>query len=163
MRLVGTVQDITEYKRLEEQLRQSQRMEAVGRLAGGVAHDFNNLLTIISGYSELLLGQTEDDTPERRDLLEISKAAKRAAALTRQLLAFSRRQILQLKVINLNTVIADLDKMLRRLIGEDVELRLVARSEPGNDARRSDADRAGDHEPGRQRARCHAAGRAVAD
>ena len=124
VRLVGTVQDITEYKRLEEQLRQSQRMEAVGRLAGGVAHDFNNLLTIISGYSELLLGQTEDDTPERRDLLEISKAAKRAGALTRQLLAFSRRQILQLKVINLNTVIADLDKMLRRLIGEDVELRL---------------------------------------
>ena len=125
MRLVGTVQDITEYKRLEEQLRQSQRMEAVGRLAGGVAHDFNNLLTIISGYSELLLGQTENDSPERKDLLEISKAAKRAGSLTRQLLAFSRRQILQLKVINLNTVIADLDKMLRRLIGEDVELRLA--------------------------------------
>ncbi len=137
VRMVGTVQDITEYKRLEEQLRQSQRMEAVGRLAGGVAHDFNNLLTIISGYSELLLGQTGEDTPERKDLLEISKAAKRAAALTRQLLAFSRRQILQLRVINLNTVIADLDQMLRRLIGEDVELRLsldpnlgMARADP---------------------------------
>lgn len=122
VRLVGTVQDITEYKRLEDQLRQAQRMEAVGRLAGGVAHDFNNLLTIIGGYGELLAGQLEPDSPQLKDLDEIIHAGERAAALTRQLLAFSRRQILQLKVMSLNTVVADLDKMLRRLIGEDVEL-----------------------------------------
>jgi len=124
-RLIGTVQDITEYKRLEEQLRQSQRMEAVGRLAGGVAHDFNNLLTIIGGYSELLAAQLDEHAPARRDLEEIVRAGERAASLTRQLLAFSRRQILQLRVLNLNAVVADLDKMLRRLIGEDVELRTV--------------------------------------
>jgi PAS domain S-box-containing protein len=123
--LLGTVQDITEFKRLEEQLRQSQRMEAVGRLAGGVAHDFNNLLTIISGYGELLAAQIDAGSPARRDLDEIIHAGRRAASLTRQLLAFSRRQILQLKVLSLNTIVADLDKMLRRLIGEDVELRTV--------------------------------------
>lgn len=122
VRLLGTVQDVTEYKRLEEQLRQSQRMEAVGRLAGGVAHDFNNLLTIISGYSELTLAQLPPDHVMRRDLAEVSRAAERAAALTRQLLAFSRKQILQLKILNLNAVMIDLDKMLRRLIGEDIEL-----------------------------------------
>jgi PAS domain S-box-containing protein len=122
VRLVGTVQDVTEYKRLEEQLRQAQRMEAVGRLAGGVAHDFNNLLTIIAGYSELLAAQLPAESAERKDLNEIMHAAERATALTRQLLAFSRRQILQMKVIGLNTVVADVDKMLRRLIGEDVEL-----------------------------------------
>ena len=125
VRLAGTVQDITEYKRLEDQLRQSQRMEAVGRLAGGVAHDFNNLLTIISGYSELLAAQLDPDSPMRKDVEEIIHAGERAASLTRQLLAFSRRQILQLRVFGLNAVVADLDKMLRRLIGEDVDLLTV--------------------------------------
>ncbi len=122
LRLVGTVQDITEYKQMEEQLRHSHRMEAIGRLAGGVAHDFNNLLTIIGGYSELLAMKLPPDSDERRDLDEIVAAAGRAVWLTRQLLAFSRRQILQLKIIDLNAVVRNLDNMLRRLIGEDVQL-----------------------------------------
>ena len=122
-RIMAVVADVTERKRLEEQLRQSQRIEAVGRLAGGVAHDFNNLLTIISGYSDILLASAEVDGPQRRNVEEIRNAAARAAALTSQLLAFSRRQVLQPKVIGLNEVVSDLNKMLRRLIREDIELR----------------------------------------
>jgi PAS domain S-box-containing protein len=125
----GYLLDITEQKlgeeersRLEEQLQQSAKMEAVGRLAGGIAHDFNNLLTAIQGYSELALGRLETDDPQRRDIEEIRRAAERAASLTRQLLAFGRRQMLQPKVIDLNAVVADMESMLRRLIGEDVEL-----------------------------------------
>jgi PAS domain S-box-containing protein len=113
--------DVTERRRLEEQILQSQKMEAVGRLAGGIAHDFNNLLTVITGYGDLLLkGQLDEQA--RRKAEEVRKAAERAAGLTRQLLAFSRKQILQPKVISLNDVVSDVDKMLRRLIGEDVEL-----------------------------------------
>ena len=119
--------DITERKKLEEQLRQSQRMESVGRLAGGIAHDFNNLLTVVTGYSELLLGQLAGDSPLRKDLEEIKRAGERAASLTQQLLAFSRRQVLQPKVLVLNEVVSRMEKMLRRLIGENVELR----SNPG--------------------------------
>jgi PAS domain S-box-containing protein len=114
--------DVTERKRTEEQLLQSQKMEAVGRLAGGVAHDFNNLLTAIIGYSELLLGRLGDDDPIRQDVEEIKKAGDRAALLTRQLLAFSRKQVLQPKVMDLNSVVIEIDKMLRRVIGEDITL-----------------------------------------
>ena len=122
VRAMGTVRDLTEYRRLEEQLRQSQKMEAIGRLAGGVAHDFNNLLTIINGYSQLALERLEDGHAVRRDVIEIHEAGERAAALTRQLLAFSRRQLLQPQVLDLNAIIHRVEKMLRRLIGEDVQL-----------------------------------------
>jgi PAS domain S-box-containing protein len=119
--VVSHVIDVTSEKEAEAQLRQAQKMEAVGRLAGGIAHDFNNLLTAISGYSEFLIaGQTDDRL--RRHAEEIKKAAGRAAALTGQLLAFSRRQVLQPRVLDLNAVVSDMDMMLRRLIGEDVEL-----------------------------------------
>jgi PAS domain S-box-containing protein len=107
---------------LEEQLRQSQKMEAIGRLAGGVAHDFNNLLTVIKGYSQLTLSEIKDGNPLRGDIEEIKNAADRAADLTRQLLAFSRRQIMEMKTLDLNTILQNLEKMLRRLIGEDIEL-----------------------------------------
>ena len=114
--------DVTEHKRLEQQLLQSQRMEAVGRLAGGIAHDFNNFLTVIIGHSQLLIDRLASNDPMRTDIQEVEKCAQHAADLTRQLLAFSRKQILQPKVLDLNAIVANLEKMLRRLIGEDVEL-----------------------------------------
>ncbi len=118
----GTARDVTEHKRLEEQLRQAQKMEAVGRLAGGVAHDFNNLLTVILGYSSLLCARTQPDDPLHEPSRMIRSTAERAANLTRQLLAFSRKQILMPVVLDLNTVISELEPMLQRLIGEDVRL-----------------------------------------
>lgn len=123
--VLGVATDITRRKQLEDQLRQSQKMEAVGRLAGGVAHDFNNLLTAILGHADLLLDETSGDDRRGADLAEIKHAAERAAGLTRQLLAFSRKQILQPKVLDLNTVVASVGTLLRRLIGEDVELRIA--------------------------------------
>jgi nitrogen-specific signal transduction histidine kinase len=128
--MLGTGIDISERKRaekemaeLQEQLRQSQRMEAIGQLAGGVAHDFNNLLTIIKGNSQLsLMGLKGEDSSLRRNIEEIMKATDRASGLIRQLLAFSRRQAMEMKVIDLNMLITDLGKMLRRVIGEDIEL-----------------------------------------
>ncbi len=109
-------------RQTEQKLQQSQKMEAIGRMAGGVAHDFNNLLTAIIGYSDLLLDELEDENPARTNAEEILKASERAAGLTNQLLAFSRRQVLQPRVLDLNHLVADMDRMLRRLIGEDVEL-----------------------------------------
>ncbi len=131
-RLVGTVQDITEYKNLEEQFRQSQKLESIGRLAGGVAHDFNNLLTVINGYGDMLLPYHQPGTPTFDGLNEIRKAGGRAAELTRQLLAFGRKQVLRPQVVNLNTAILDSEKMLRRLLGDDIELSVNLAKELGN-------------------------------
>jgi two-component system cell cycle sensor histidine kinase/response regulator CckA len=128
---VAFVVDISERKKLEEQFRAAQKMEAVGRLAGGIAHDFNNLLGVIIGYSELLLDRVPTDDPQNIQLQEIKKAGSRAASLTRQLLAFSRKQIFQPKVLDLNAVVADVNKMLHRLIGEDIDLVTTLRSSLG--------------------------------
>jgi two-component system cell cycle sensor histidine kinase/response regulator CckA len=119
---VAVKRDVTDVRRMEEQLRQSQKMEAVGRLAGGVAHDFNNLLTAISGYSDLLLHRLPEYSTLRRDVEEIRKAGDRAAALTHQLLAFSRRQVLQPKVLDLNAVVRSMEPMLRRMVGAEIAL-----------------------------------------
>jgi len=121
-RYEGTFEDITERKHLEEQFRQSQKMEAVGRLAGGVAHDFNNALGVITGYSDLMQMKLSGDDPLRKYVDEIAKAGHRAATLTRQLLAFSRKQVIQPVLLDLNSVVDDISEMLRRLIGEDIEI-----------------------------------------
>jgi PAS domain S-box-containing protein len=121
-----------ERKHLEAQLLQSQKLEAVGQLAGGVAHDFNNLLTAIMGYSQLTLRRLSPDHDLRPNLEEIEKASERAASLTRQLLAFSRKQVLQPKVLDLNSVIADLERMLRRMIAEHIEMRTTLEQKLGN-------------------------------
>jgi two-component system cell cycle sensor histidine kinase/response regulator CckA len=118
-----------EARRHEGELLQVQKMEAIGRLAGGVAHDFNNVLTAIFGYSDLLLEQFTDDDPRRADVQEIRRSAERAAALTHQLLAFSRKQLMQPRVLDLNEVIANLEKLLTRLIGEDVTLNIRAQDD----------------------------------
>ena len=123
--IVVNARDITERRKLEEQLHQAQKMEAVGQLAGGVAHDFNNLLTAILGYCNLMLDEIPPDDPLRPDLQEIHSAGERAAALTRQLLAFSRRQMLKPQVVDINALVKQLEQLLRRVISEDVELKTV--------------------------------------
>jgi len=120
--------DITEHKKVEEQLRQAQKMEAVGRLAGGVAHDFNNQLTVVLGFADLILDDIPAESPIKKDLNEIINAGNRASALTRQLLAFSRKQILQPKIVNLNDLINGLTGMFARLIGEDIKIETVLKT-----------------------------------
>lgn len=136
--IVEVVADNTDRKRLEEQFRQAQKMEAVGRLAGGVAHDFNNLLTVITGYCQMLLDRFPVGDSTREDMLQVLKAADRATALTRQLLAFSRKQIVQPKVVELGALVTDMQQMLKRLLGVNIELILgidpnlgKARVDPG--------------------------------
>jgi PAS domain S-box-containing protein len=127
----GIIVDISERKQLEVQLQQSRRMEAVGRLAGGIAHDFNNLLTIIKGYTELALNRAGIRAELRPDIERIEDAAERAAALVRQLLAFSRRQVLQPKNLDLNNIVLGLDKLLRRLMGADIEMKTLVGEDVG--------------------------------
>jgi PAS domain S-box-containing protein len=135
---IAIMRDITAQKRLEEQFRQAQKMEAVGRLAAGVAHDFNNLLTIINGYSELMIERLPAQDAMRASATEIRDAGLRAAGLTRQLLAFSRQQVFTPQVLDLNTVVGNLQKMLGRLVGEDIEMTFIqgdslspVRADPG--------------------------------
>lgn len=141
---IGSIRDITERKRAEEerarleaQLLQAQKMEAVGQLAGGIAHDFNNLLQVISGHLEMVLNDLPPEEPPRAELEEVQKAAERAAALTRQLLAFSRRQVLDPRPLDLNEIVADLMKMITRMIGEHIELNVI----PGHALKTVRADR----------------------
>ncbi|PYX91406.1 MAG: hybrid sensor histidine kinase/response regulator, partial [Acidobacteria bacterium] len=128
LRIWGSQREITEQRRLESQLRQAQKMEAIGRLAGGVAHDFNNLLSVIHGYTEILLRRFRPGDPAYREADQVLTATERAAALTQQLLAFGRKQVLVPRVIDLNSVVKDMDHMLRRLIREDIDLGM--RTEP---------------------------------
>jgi PAS domain S-box-containing protein len=118
----GINEDITEYKLMEDQLRQAQKMEAVGRLAGGVAHDFNNALAVITGYSDLLQLHLSPSDPLRQHAVEVGKAGRRASALTRQLLGFSRKQVINPVILDLNSATAEMEQMLRRLIGEDIQV-----------------------------------------
>jgi signal transduction histidine kinase/ActR/RegA family two-component response regulator len=129
--IVGTIRDITERKNLEEQLQQAMKMEAIGRLAGGVAHDFNNLLSVILTYSRIMLENKEINDSMRADLKEIGTAGERASSLTRQLLAFSRKQVLQPELLDLKDVITNMHKMLGRLIGEDIELTTILKESMG--------------------------------
>jgi two-component system, cell cycle sensor histidine kinase and response regulator CckA len=135
--LEAIAEDITERRVLEDQFRQSQKMEAVGRLAGGIAHDFNNLLTVVSGYSEVLLDQLAPTHPLHAKAEAIQQASDRATTLTRQLLAFSRKQLLQLKVVDVNAIVADMERLLRPLIGENIEL--TTNLEPSIGCTRADA------------------------
>jgi len=125
LRIVGSVQDVSAQRSLEAQVRQAQKMEAVGQLAGGVAHDFNNTLTAISGFADLLLAEEPPDSARRPDLIEIKEAARRAAALTRQLLLFSRREVMEVSRFDVNDAIRNLTRMLTRTIGEDIHVELA--------------------------------------
>jgi len=135
--LEAIAEDVTERRVLEDQFRQAQKMEAVGRLAGGIAHDFNNLLMVISGYTEVVLGQMDEAHPMQAKARAIQQASDRATMLTRQLLAFSRKQMLELKVVEVNTIVEDMERLLRPLIGENVEL--TAKLAPDAGRTRADA------------------------
>ena len=129
--VVGVSFDVTEQRQLEEHMQRAQKMEAIGTLSGGIAHDFNNILTVVKGYTDLLLGGVQD--AKLRALISyIDQAADRASALTRQLLAYSRRQVMQPKIINLNSLVVNVDRMLRRVIGEDVEMRTITPPDLGS-------------------------------
>ena len=161
VRGVGMSLDVTERRILEEQFQQAQKMEAIGRLAGGVAHDFNNLLTVILGYCELLLADLDPADPRQTDIAEIQRAGARGAGLTRQLLAFSRKEIIEPTRLDLNVIVADMRAMLGRLIGEDVKIVLRLRPGVAGGACGPRADRADPHEPrgerpGRDAGRRHA-------
>lgn len=156
---ISNDRDITDRRRMENQLQQAQKMDAIGRLAGGVAHDFNNLLMVISSYAELMLDSLTPQHPLRRNVDEIQKASRRAADLTRQLLAFGRKQMQTLQLLDLNLIIEDINKMLPRLIGEDIELVFVPGAKLGKVKAGPGADRADSPEPCRQCARRHAQGR----
>ena len=130
--IVNNYRDVTDRRNLEQQVLLAQKMEAIGRLAGGVAHDFNNILTAIGGYADLLLADLPPNDKRRHDIEEIHQATERAASLTQQLLAFSRRQVLQPKVLDLNTLVTNIEKMLRRLIGEDILFATVLHPRAGN-------------------------------
>jgi signal transduction histidine kinase/CheY-like chemotaxis protein len=130
-RVQGALQDISDRRRLEDQLRQSQKMEAVGQLAGGIAHDFNNLLSVVLSYAHFIAGDLRETDPLRPHIEQIRKAGERAAELTRQLLAFSRKQMLQPRVVELGQVVAGLEKMLRRLLGGDVDFSILSALAPG--------------------------------
>ena len=129
-RMIGTAQDITERRQLEEQLRHAQKLEAIGRLAGGIAHDLNNALTAIAGYAELALGELRGDHPARADVEEIRRAAERAGSVTRQLLAFSRKQLLEPRVFDLNESVGNVGRLLERLLGDNVRLRTALAADP---------------------------------
>ncbi len=129
-RMIGTVQDVTVRRQLEDQLRQAQKMEAIGRLAGGIAHDLNNALTAIAGYAELALGEVEAEHPARPDVEEIRRAAERAGSVTRQLLAFSRKQLLEPRIFDLNNTITGIARLLSRLLGTDVAIETHLSDEP---------------------------------
>ena len=149
--------EMDERRQAEEQLRQAQKIEAIGRLAGGVAHDFNNLLTVIGSYADFLLGDAgARPIPRGRTPSRSGRRPSAPPALTHQLLAFSRKQVMQPRVVDLNVVVRGIEKMVGRLIGEDIELLGAADRAAGDRRRRSRADRAGHHEPGGQRARRHA-------
>ena len=149
-------EDVTERRVLECQLRMAAKMEAIGRLSGGIAHDFNNLLGVIIGYSQILRRKLGEDSSLREHAEEVEKAGQRAVSLTRQLLAFSRQQILTPAVLNLNTLVSDMEKMLPRLIGEDIAVTVPPESRDWEREGGSGTDRTSGHELGGQRSRCNA-------
>ena len=128
----GIIRDITEHKNLELQLLQAQKMQAIGQLAGGIAHDFNNLLTAIIGYSDLELTKLPEDTVTAKNIKIIRDAGEKAASLVRQILAFSRKQVLEMSILNLNTIVEDMGKLLTRTIGENIALELNIKTQVKN-------------------------------
>ena len=156
--VIGAALDVTDRKHLTDQLRQSQKMQAIGELAGGVAHDFNNLLMVVKGHAQLLFDRMPKDPSLHHSVQQMEKAADRAASLTRQLLAFSRKQVLQPRVLDMNDVVTSMIKMFSRVIGENIDMAFVPGANLGRTQGRPGADRAGADEPRRQRARRHATG-----